>query len=129
MRILNKQMRAELRKTGRKAPNYALQYWKKCNQEASAMGPVAFNKIAKAALSSQASSASAGRLFSDLGRLEGRKSQSLLSSSLEITEIIRNYVKMSLKGANGAQTGLLHPIPLAFKCICTLVSSTVACMQ
>lgn len=129
MRILNKQMKSELRNSGRRFPNYALHYWKKCNQDASAMGPVAFNKIAKAALSSQASSASAERLFSDLGRLEGRERQSLLSSSLEMTATIRNYVNMRLKDADGIQTGLLHPQGVAFKRTCNLVASKVARMH
>ena len=128
-RILNKQMKAELRKSGRRGPEYALLYWKNCNNDASSMGPVAFNKIAKAALSSQASSASAERLFSDLGRLEGRERQSILSSSLEMTETIRNYVNMSIKTGNDVQKGLLHPVGVAFKRTCTLVASQVARMQ
>lgn len=129
MRILTKQINAELRKSGRKGPNNALQYWKNCNKDASAMGPVAFNKIAKAALSSQASSASVERLFSDLGRLDGRERQSLLSSSLEMTETTRNYVNMSLKDENHVKKGLLHPFGVAFKRTCNLVASKVFRMK
>ena len=93
------------------------------------MGPVAFNKITRASLSSQASSASTERLLSHLGRFEGREMQCLLSSSLEMTETIQNYVRICLKNADGIRTGLLHPEGNAFKRTCTLVASKVAEMQ
>lgn len=51
----------------------------------------------RAALSSHDSSASVERLISDVGIVEGNQSQSLLSGTLQMIEIIHNYVINELK--------------------------------
>ena len=87
--------------------------------------PLAFNKLARSALSSQASSASAERLFSDLGRMEGRFCQSILSSAVEMKEIIRAYVNLRLKDHFRPQNNTLHPDAAAFKSIVVEVTEKV----
>lgn len=73
------------------------------NKNQHAVSPVAVNKPAKTVLSSQAALASAECLFSDLGRLKSRERQFLLSSSLEMTDTIRNYLNMRLKDVDARQ--------------------------
>ena len=127
--LLHKNMRRELQSTSRKEPETTLDYWRKCNSEVSAVSPLPFNKVIRAALSSQASSASAERLFSDLGRTEGRQRQTSLTSTLEMTELVRNYVNTELRGLQMPQTGLLHPRAFAFKRLARHVACRVVEMQ
>ena len=127
--MLQKQMRKDLRSTGRREVGYALQYWKNSNSGTSMLSPVPFNKVAKASFSSQASSASAERLFSDLGRQEGRSGQSNLSFSLEMNTTIRAYVRAHIRDSNAVQTGLVHPEGVAFKRICNNLAMEVAKKQ
>lgn len=108
-------MRAELKKRGRKSPEYALKFWKGMNETVTYTSPLAFNTVARAFLSTQASSASAERLFSDLGRTEGRERQSLMSSTLEMTEMIRVFVNMDIEDSTLPQRGLQNPKAVAFK--------------
>lgn len=70
--MFHKRMRGDLKTSGRKNPVYTLEYWRKFNEELSHISPVPFNKVSRAALSAQASSASAERLFSNIERFEGR---------------------------------------------------------
>lgn len=79
-----------------------------------ALVPIAFNKVAKAALSSQASSASAEKLFSSLSRSEGRARQSTLTSTLKLTEMIRSFRKTQVEDTLMPPRGLLHPVAAAF---------------
>ncbi|KAI0558477.1 Ribonuclease H-like protein [Gracilaria domingensis] len=85
-------MYSELQSCGRREPTMALKFWELANERTGIVSPVPFNRVARAAHSAQASSASAERLFSDLGRLEGHQRQSLLTSTLEMTEIIKAFV-------------------------------------
>lgn len=78
-------------------PDYALTFWKHVKENVGLVSPLPFNGIAKAALSSQASSACAERVLGDLGRFEGNQRQSQLTSALEMNEIIRHFVIWSVK--------------------------------
>ena len=118
-------MREELKKHGRREPSHALLFWKKMNSEVTYISPVPFNKVARACLSSQASSASAERLFSNLGRMEGRERQSMLSSTLEMTEMIRVFVYSRVEDIRNKPKGLLHVKAAAFKAVVEQVASEV----
>ena len=122
-------MRAVLKRKGRREPSVALLYLKDCNNNQSLASPRIFNTIARAALSSQGSSASAERLFSDLGRLEGRQRQTMLSGTLEMTETIRVFVQSRLQDCICPQRGLLHPRGAAFKDLVTTFASQVVNLQ
>lgn len=71
--------------------------------------------VTAASFSSQASSANAGMLLSDLGRMGGRQRQSILRCTFEMTEMIRLYSQLSLPDNVLPQTGLLHPNTAEFK--------------
>lgn len=122
-------MRNALEKSGRRDPRFALEYWRSCNSTVSPISPVPCNKVARTSLLSQASSDSAERLFSDLGRLEGRQRQSILSSTLEMTETIRVYSRLSVQGNVLPQTGVLHPKAAAFKQLIEKIAQEVVLDQ
>lgn len=113
--MLHGEMLKHFEENGRKESGAALIYWKECNEKRGMISPVPFNMIARAALSKQASSAPAERLFSDLGRKEGNQSQSLLSSTLEMKEMIRAFVGNEIRDIRLGQNGLLHPKAQAFR--------------
>lgn len=72
---------------------FTLQYWKQindCNPEVLSM---LFNQFAKLFLS-QASSTDTKRLFSAFGWQEGRESQYLLTSLLEMTHTIQKFISL-----------------------------------
>lgn len=127
--MFHKEMLSELEKNGRKHPSYALRFWAQKNASPSLISPVPFNGVAKACLASQASSASAERLFSDLGKIENNQSQSLMSSSLEMTEIIRVFVANELDSLENSQIGLMHPRASAFRALVNQVSKEVFRLQ
>ena len=107
--LFHKQMVPILKENGRREPNYTLRFCRNCNLRQSAatpVSPVPFNRTAKAALSSQAFPAAAERLFSDLGRHEGRTRQSTLTYNLEMTSIIRSYVLSQMQISTAVQAGL-----------------------
>ena len=83
----------------------------------SLISPIPFNRIAREMFSSQASSATAERILSDLGRLEGDQRQSLLSSTSEMIAIIRSFVLNELDANRRRQSDLLHPNAVAFRSI------------
>ena len=112
--MLHTEMRENLRKYSRREPSQAIKYWADINKNISFFSPKAFNRLAKAAIASQASTASAERLFSDLGATEGRQRQSLLSSTISMTETIRVYVQTCLKDNTLPQSGILHPKAASF---------------
>lgn len=119
-------MRKELKISGRRSPNYSLEFWKKMNSQVSFTRPLAFKKVAKSALSSQTSSESAERLFRNLGRSEGRERQSTLNSTLEMTEMIRAFGKIQIEDTLMPQRGLLSPpMKVAFKKMVKLVAHEV----
>ncbi|KAI0562610.1 hypothetical protein FGB62_57g211 [Gracilaria domingensis] len=118
-------MRDSLKKNGRTEPNEALKYWKHCNEHIGLVSLLPFNMVAKAFPASQASSAAAERLFSDLGRSEGCTSQSLLSSTLEMCELIRFFVRDEMKAGSIVQSGLLHAKGEVFSRLVRKVSSLV----
>ena len=107
--MFHKQMLKYLAQKGRQEPSKTLQYWKEQNEKAAMISPVPFNTLARACLASQASSAAAERLFSDLGRMENRQSQSSLTSTLEMNELIRIFISNELSQIRLPQRGLLHP--------------------
>ena len=110
-------MREDILSCARPRLEYSLRYWKECNTAKFALRPVPFKKVAKAALSSQASSAAAERLFSDLGRYEGRARYSTMTSPLEMTNTIRALVLSHLRNSMDLQTGLFHPQGVVFNCL------------
>lgn len=118
-------MRAQLRKNGRRTPGYALRFWNENNKTVGYASPLAFNKLARACLCTQASSASAERLFSDLGRMEGRACQSMLTSTIEMKEIIRVFVDMRLEEIRPLQGKFLHPKGVAFNRLVTEIAQRV----
>ena len=85
--------------------------------------------LAKAVLSAQASSAPSERLFSDLGRKEGRQSQSMLSSTLEMSEIIRAFVRSELSKSGktyiNVHIRITHPSADAFRNLSIIVAHDV----
>lgn len=123
--LLHDEMREVLEEKCRRDPSAALLFWEQANQTSTMISPVPFNTIARAALSSQASSAPAERLFSDLGRREGNQSQSLLSSTLEMSEMIRVFVCNELKNAPLHQNGLMHPKGDAFRRLVRVVAHEI----
>ena len=89
-------MLSYLKQAGRREPHKALDYWNDLNNKPNVISPVPFNNVAKACLAAQASSALSERLFSDLGKIENNNCQSLLSGSLEMTELVRAFVASEL---------------------------------
>lgn len=63
-------MRKELKSLRRRSSQYALHLWKYMNSKVRFTSALAFNKVTKAAVSSQASSPGSRSIFSNLGRLE-----------------------------------------------------------
>lgn len=120
--LFHKSMIQKLQECGRRPIDAALNFWRDVNQSGSVISPVPFNQLARAALSSQASSASAERLFSDLGRKEGNQCQSILSGTLEMTALIRTYVANEIKALVLPQKGLLHPTASAFRRLIDTIS-------
>ncbi|KAI0565579.1 hypothetical protein FGB62_17g01 [Gracilaria domingensis] len=90
--LIPKDVQQALKNKGQKEPNEALMYWKRANASLGLVSPVPFNTVVRAFLGSQASSAAAERLFSSLGRAEGTQCQSLLSGTMEMCQVIREYV-------------------------------------
>ncbi|KAI0557019.1 hypothetical protein FGB62_357g02 [Gracilaria domingensis] len=107
--LFHNEMRTSLKRDGRKESDEALHYWRRANECANLVSTVPFNMLARAFLASQASSAAAERLFSDLGRREGSQSQSLLSSTTEMCELVRVFVRNELCCMGKEQSGMLHP--------------------
>lgn len=67
--MLHKDMRPHIQKVWKKQPGQALKYWKDIGSSSEAMAsPRPFNMATKACFASQASSAPAERLFSNLGK-------------------------------------------------------------
>ena len=123
--MFHNHIQAELKKEGRHGPRESLEFWKRNNAVVTYASPLAFNELARSALSSQASPASAERLFSDLGRTVGRFCQSMLSSTVEMKAIIRAYVNLRLKDHFRPQNNTLHPDAAAFKSIVVEVAEKV----
>lgn len=117
-------MRSQLKKNG-STPGYSLEFWHENNKTVGYASPLAFNKLARACLCTQASSASADRLFSDLGRMEVRACQSMLTSTIEMKEIIRVFVDLKLQEIKPPQGQFLHPKGVAFNRIVTEIAQKV----
>lgn len=108
--------RKELTSNVWRAPKYALQFWKKKNSKVSYKRPLHFNnKISKSVLSSQASSESMGKIFSNLGRSDGPEIPAKLNSTLGMTRIICVFLKSEVEDNLTVQIGLLHPIAASFR--------------
>lgn len=107
-------MRKKSEKQGWRSAKEALKIWKERNETVNNTSPLEFNIVAREFLPSQASSASAERLFSDLGRTEGRHRQSMLSGTLETTETIRVFVELQISDSLMPQKGLLSSVSAAF---------------
>ena len=86
------------------------------------ISPKPFKMVAKAFLSSQASSAPSERLFSDLGKLEGNQEQDQLINTLEMRELICMFVLSETEALKMPQKGLSHPQADAFRCLVELVA-------
>lgn len=74
------------------------------------------NRATSAVLSDQPFFSFAKRLFtySDLGSIKGDQRQSVLSGPLEMTQVIRAYVK-NLQSWRPLNTTVLHPTASAFR--------------
>lgn len=123
--MLHDEMLRKLQHSGRKEPRAALSFWKEQNDNPGMISPKPFNLVAKACLSSQASSAAAERLFSDLGKFEGNQAQEQLTSTLEMRELIRMFVLSETVELRLQQSGVLHPQADAFQRLVKLVSDEV----
>lgn len=66
-------------------------------------------------MSSQASSANAESLFSNVGMSKGRKKQSTLNSTLEMTEMVLSIGKTQVEDTLLLQRSLLHSLVASFK--------------
>lgn len=84
-------------KNGRQETIAALQYWKRMITTKQMLSPVPYNLVAEAELSSQSSSAAAERVFIDISLIQGLKRQSVISGTLEMTEIIRGFSRSKLE--------------------------------
>ena len=124
-------MMEELEKNRIRNADAAFQFWKdaNCTQGMASLRP--FNQVARAVLSSQASSALAERLFSELGRAQASQRQSLLAGSLEISPIIHSFILNELDyGVRHLHnSGLLHPRAAAFRGIVDSVAKEEAKMS
>lgn len=85
-------MMSGLKNNGHSEAKEAFLFWKRQHATQNMISPLSFNMTVNACLSSQASSASAQRLFSDLERLGNNEAQSLLTRTVEMAEIIRVFV-------------------------------------
>ncbi|KAI0561249.1 hypothetical protein FGB62_89g118 [Gracilaria domingensis] len=123
--LFHTNMRQTLKENGRKEPEEALMFWKSANERPGVVSPVPFNTVARALLASQASSAAAERLFSNIGRREGSQCQSLLSGTKEMCETIRVFVRNELRATDNVQRGLLHVRGEAFRRVARTIASMV----
>lgn len=116
---------SKLRNTGRKEPPEALSFWEEQNGKPRIISPLLFNGVARACLASHVSLASAKRLFSDFGKVENRQSQSLLSSTLEMSEVIQVFALKEPGQLSLTQTGWLHLTADIFRCLVDRVAIEV----
>lgn len=83
MEMMHKEVLSYVGREGKKEPNEALSFWKKINARTDDFfSPRPYKMVARACLASQASSAPAERLFSDLGKSQNNQAQALLSETL-----------------------------------------------
>lgn len=92
-----------------------MDYWKDANERIDLINPKPFNCISRAEISAQASSASAEHLLSGVGGNEGFQRQSLLSGTLEMTEVIRGCVVSDIAALQRPQHTLFHPEADAYR--------------
>lgn len=78
---------------------------------------VLLNRFARSALSAKAISATAKRLLSDLGCTEGSHRQSLLTSNLDVLEMIKIFVNNKIDDNHRPKHNTLHPKASAFRSI------------
>ncbi len=110
---VHKNMVAELKRDGRREPNYALDWWRSVENSSVvdlrkrrlSLAPL-FLDAARAFLSIQASSASAERLFGDAGYQEGTRRQGTGSPVTEMLLMVRSYVVAHLNSPS-RQTGFI----------------------
>lgn len=98
-------MKSDLEKIRRREPRSALEYWRTWKTNISLISTIPIKKVTRASLSSRASYASAKRHFRELVLLEGRQRQSILSSTLETTEMVRVYSRIALQDNLFPKTG------------------------
>lgn len=127
--MLHDEMVSKLEKEGRRNSSHALTFWRTSNDTNVFISPRPFYLISRAFLCAQASSASTEHLFSDLGRLEGRQRQSLLTSSMEVREIIIIFVLDDINSYSSLHKGFNHPKASAFVRVCNIVSAEVIRMS
>lgn len=123
--FIHKYMRQDLQSVRRREITYALKYWKSYYKGFHIISLIPFNKVATAAFSSQTSSASSDRLFSDFGIPKDNQRKQLLISCLEMTQAIRRFVTFDLKQTLSPQKGLIHPKKAAFKSIVNVFVETM----
>lgn len=97
----------------------ATQHCKEAKRTFAMISPVPLYHISQVPLSSQASSAPAKRLFSDLGRADGTQPQPLHCSKLHMTKIMKAFVTVELSDVRRQQSILMLPTAHAF---CQLVN-------
>lgn len=124
-RMFNSFMCSGLKKPGWRKSQDTLEFWKQNENAVSYVSSLSFTKFASASLCTQALFASAKRLFSDLGWIEGRACQSTHMSSVGMEEITHVYVYMRLKDISAPKSNLLHPQGIAFRHIASAMAQKV----
>jgi hypothetical protein len=92
----HQQMLQSLELNGRRAVDEALVWWRAIDTTRRDTDALPFVTVARAFLAMQASSASAERLFSDAGNVEGAKRHNQSTAVLEMNLVIRKWVLSEL---------------------------------
>lgn len=124
--MFHENMRIEFKNMDRRDPEKLLTFWRGANQNCGFNSNFPFNLVTRAFLSAKASSVPAERLFSDLGRKEGRQRQSLQTSTVEITGIIGIYVRKEMSMAPNIQFEPLHPQTTALRSVSLEIVNLIA---
>ncbi len=111
---VHKNMLAELKRDGRREPNYALDWWRSVENSSVvdlrksrlSLAPL-FLDAARALFSIQASSSCAERLFGDAGYQEGTRRQVTGSSVTDMLLMVRSYVVSHLN-SRSRQAGFIR---------------------
>lgn len=92
--MLHTERRDNLKRNGQQAPHHTFCFWKDSNNYILFSSFRTLSSKERSALSAQSLSASAKRIFSDLVRHERHQWQTLLSSTVKMSEKISVYVKI-----------------------------------
>lgn len=113
MYVLHKAMMRFNQAKGHQEPCQGLKYWKEFNESNDSMiSPLTFNMAAK-------------RLFRDLGKIENNQAQSMLSGTLEMTELVRSFVQNEVNTLSLSQNSLMHLQAAQFQRLAVRISMVV----